>query len=85
MNNKKCPKHYLLVLDDGKTIEVRDVIKALYRGIKIDNLRMVSHIKWDYYANAVEYLLRAFRKDDLEKDLRKALHEIELFLEEKDD
>jgi hypothetical protein len=82
IEEKKCPQHYLININGKYDIEVNDLIRGIYKSINIDNLKKINHIKWSYYQNAIEYLLRAFRKDDLEKDIKKTIHELELFLKE---
>jgi hypothetical protein len=64
----KCPSYYAINIPEKNiTIEVNDILKSIYRNIDIVNLKDMDCMKWNYYCNAVEYLLRALNKGLMHK------------------
>jgi hypothetical protein len=81
MVENKTPNHYTLEIGN-KTIQVNDILQAIYKTVDTERLQDVSCMKWNYYCNAVEYLLRALRKGQLISDIKKCIHELEFYLKE---
>ena len=68
----------------GVDCDVNDILQAVDNKLKDNNIDC-SRMEFNYFSNAVEYLLRANFKEQKESDLRKAISEILLILETKND
>ena len=78
------PSHYQFKIK-GVDCDVNDILQAVDNKLKENNIDC-SRIEFNYFSNAVEYLLRANFKGHKESDLRKAISEILLILDnEKND
>lgn len=67
----------------GVDCDVNDILQAVDNKLKENNINC-SRIEFNYFSNAVEYLLRANFKGQKESDLRKAISEIVLILNNKE-
>ena len=68
----------------GVDCDVNDILQAVDDKLTENNIDC-SRMEFNYFSNAVEYLLRANFKEQKESDLRKAISEILLILETKND
>lgn len=67
----------------GVDCDVNDILQAVDNKLKDNNIDC-SRMEFNYFSNAVEYLLRANFKEQKESDLRKAISEILLILDNKE-
>lgn len=67
----------------GADCDVNDILQAVDDKLKENNIDC-SRMKFNYFSNAIEYLLRANFKGQKESDLRKAISEILLILDNKE-
>ena len=78
------PSHYQFKIK-GVDCDVNDILQAVDNKLKENNIDC-SRIEFNYFSNAIEYLLRSNFKGQKESDLRKAISEILLILDnEKND
>ena len=67
----------------GVDCDVNDILQAVDNKLKENNI-YCSRMEFNYFSNAVEYLLRANFKEQKESDLRQAISEILLILDNKE-
>ena len=78
------PSHYQFIIE-GVDCDVNDILQAVDNKLKENNIDC-SRMEFNYFSNAIEYLLRANFKGQKEIDLIKATSEILLILDnEKND
>ena len=67
----------------GVDCDVNDILQAVDNKLKENDIEC-SRMEFNYFSNAIEYLLRANFKGQKESDLRKAISEIFLILNDKE-
>lgn len=67
----------------GIDCDVNDILQAVDNKLKENDIEC-SRLEFNYFSNAIEYLLRANFKGQKESDLRKAISEIFLILNDKE-
>lgn len=72
------PEHYNLNIK-GMECNVNDILEAVKDKL-VKNEQQVDLMVWNYYCQAVKYILRNFFKGQQESDLKKAITEIQFIL-----
>lgn len=67
----------------GVDCDVNDILQAVDNKLKENHIEC-SRMEFNYFSNAIEYLMRANFKGQKESDLRKAISEIFLILNDKE-
>jgi hypothetical protein len=77
----KAPSYYTFNCKNGQ-VTVNDLLNCIARSFNDKSEVLVNLMEWTYYTNAVEYLLRAFRKGQCISDFKKTIHNLEFLLNE---
>lgn len=73
------PNYYQLNIK-GVECDVNDILKAWS-----DKIKDMSYMDFNYYSNAIEYILRSPFKGQQENDLKKAITELNFILKNNKD
>lgn len=77
MKNKsiKTPFHYSFKIKD-MDIDVNDILTAIDNKLQ-ENSISCSRMEWNYYFQALKYLMRYFFKDDKKLNVEKCISELQ--------
>ena len=73
------PDHYDFEFKKTIHFNVNDVLEAIEDKINNENIK-VDLMTWNYYCQAMKYIMRSFFKGQQKSDLKKAITEIEFII-----